>query len=203
MKNIILVDDHEIVLEGIEILSQKANFQIIEKFTRARQALQYLKKSKSHIFAIISDIDIPGMNGIEFLKEVKKQYPEIKRVIFSLHSELIFINQAKKIGVDGYILKSEGLLTILKALYNISLGETYYSQEIKHLLYSNILSDEEGQIRQQILKQLSLGKSAKEIGKELGKSQRTIEYHAAHLRKKFGVKNNIELIQQFINQNPG
>ncbi|WP_299108486.1 response regulator transcription factor [uncultured Winogradskyella sp.] len=206
--NIILVDDHVLVRDGIKALLEEAQgLTVIDEASNGIEALTVLKKQQPNI--LIVDIRMPQMNGIELVKEVKKKYPEIKTLMLSMHDSEEYVLSAIEAGADGYLLKGASKEEFLKALNTIATGGKYFSGDISAIIINNLtnkksttespkkqLDENPFQLtkrEKQILRLVLKGNSNKDIAAELEVSKRTAEVHRFNLMKKLKVKNLIEL----------
>lgn len=206
--NIVLVDDHVLVRDGIKaLLEEEQGLTVIDEASNGLEALTVLKKQQPNI--LIVDIRMPQMNGIEVVKEVKKDYPEIKTLVLSMHDSEEYVLSAIEAGADGYLLKGASKEEFLKALNTIATGGKYFSGDISAIIINNLtnkqtvtepaaqpIDDNPFQLtkrEKQILRLILKGNSNKDIAAELEVSKRTAEVHRFNLMKKLKVKNLIEL----------
>lgn len=206
--NIILVDDHVLVRDGIKaLLEDEQGITVIDEASNGIEALTILKKQTPDL--LIVDIRMPEMNGIEVVKEVNKNYSDIKTLVLSMHDSEEYVLSAIEAGADGYLLKGASKEEFLKALHTIAYGGKYFSGDISSIIINNLtnkktpsenpkkkLDKNPYQLtkrEKQILKLVLKGNSNKEIAAELEVSKRTAEVHRFNLMKKLKVKNLIEL----------
>lgn len=193
MITIALVDDHQMFSDGmVSVLSKQENFSIFFVENNARLALERLKDGEPDI--IISDISMPDMNGIEFIKMVKEQHPGIKILVLSMFENLQTFEN-----MDGYLLKETDKEELVKAINTIVLENGKYFKtpkkemdtfEFKH----SILSQREKEIIQLIADELTTD----EIAEQLFISKSTIESHRKNIFFKLQVKNIAGLIKKAI-----
>src|SRR5438045_383530 len=116
---IFLLDDHQIMLDGIRsLLGNNDLFVIVGEATRAEDALKNIPLCNPDI--VITDISLPGMNGIEFTRQLKNNLPDIKVMVLTVSAGDHNINELLKTGVHGYVLKNAGRDELIKALLKIS-----------------------------------------------------------------------------------
>lgn len=193
MIKIALVDDHQMFLDGmVAILSQENNIEVsfIEK--TAKGALEKLNTTIPDL--IISDISMPEMNGFEFIKIVKKKFPEIKVLIVSMYkSHQSFEN------VEGFLLKDSDSTEFILAINTIvNHGKKYFGTEKKteddFIFNKSILSEREKEIIRLISDELTTD----EIAEKLFLSKRTVETHRKNIFFKLQVKNIAGMIRKAI-----
>lgn len=193
MIKIALVDDHQMFLDGmVAILAQENNIEVsfIEK--TAKGALEKLNTTIPDL--IISDISMPEMNGFEFIKIVKKKFPEIKVLIVSMYkSHQSFEN------VEGFLLKDSDSSEFILAINTIVIhGKKYFGTEKKteddFIFNKSILSEREKEIIRLISDELTTD----EIAEKLFLSKRTVETHRKNIFFKLQVKNIAGMIRKAI-----
>lgn len=188
-----LVDDHQMFLDGmVSVFSTQSSFSILFVENNAKSALEKIKHCKPDI--IVSDISMPDINGIEFIKLVKENYPDIKVLVLSM-----FDNLQTTENMDGYLLKETDKEELIKAINTIVLENGKYFKttknetdtfEFKH----SILSPREKEIIQLIAQEYTTD----EIAEKLYISKGTIETHRKNIFFKLQVKNIAGLIKKSI-----
>jgi len=195
-----LLDDHQIMLDGIKsLLNDDDAFIIVGEATRAEDALKAIPSCYPDI--VISDISLPGMNGIEFTRRLHEEQPKIKVMVLTMSAGDHNINELLKIGVSGYVLKNAGRDELRKALLKISKGEKYFSSEVAEGLMrmkeglttgSDLhLTPRELEVLNLIAKEFS----NKQIADELSISERTVESHRKNIFRKTETKSIVGLIR--------
>lgn len=197
--NIVLADDHEVILEGVNaILKSHSKLKVTARFSNSDSLLNYL--SKFHVDLILLDIDIPGADKLNLLKKIKNNFPEIKVVIFTMHKGMNYFLESKKIGADSYVLKSDSITFLPTVLLKALKGEFYCSDELKIFLAKKNKNEFIKPKELEILSLIAQGLQYNEISIKIGKSEKTIEYYVYKLRKKYGVKNNVDLLLKLSNE---
>jgi len=203
---VLLADDHQIIVDGLKSLLQNtADILVAGEANNGREVLRLLGILK--IDVILMDIDMPVMNGIEALKEIKRTFSALKVIILSMHQEAGMIKSLMAIGADGYILKSTSQDELIGAIRKVAAGQPYFSPEVTLSLLNTpqnnlqsskqqteMLTDRE----EEILKLIAEGFSNKEIGNKLFISHRTVDTHRTNLMKKLNANNIAGLISYAI-----
>jgi DNA-binding NarL/FixJ family response regulator len=200
--NLLIVDDHTMFLEGIiSLLERESNITIIDKATNGIEALKIIQKAT--IDFIILDISMPEMDGIELSKILKKQYPHIKILILSTHSNVTIVSRLIRIGVNGYLLKNAEKEELLKAINTIASGENYFTEELQEKYFSNNtriekqistlteLSSREKEILVLIVQEYNTA----EIAEKTFISLNTVNTHRRNLLSKLNAKNTAGLVK--------
>ncbi len=176
------------------------DFKIIETCENGKMVFPLIEKHPIDI--IVTDINMPEMDGIELSKKIKDDYPDIKTLILSTHSEISMVQKCIKNGVDGYLLKNaekEELITALKEIYK---GEKYFSQSIKDDYMNSVFTSKKtkssliqlSRRELEVLKLITKEFTALEIAEELFISQNTVNTHRKNLLSKLNAKNTAGLV---------
>ncbi|MFY0628257.1 MAG: response regulator transcription factor [Reichenbachiella sp.] len=190
---ILIVDDHALFSSGAAELIQNHFNAIVDKISNPTEVLSIAEMNYD---IIISDIDMPEMNGIELIDYIKSKKSSQKVMVISMHNKLSIVSKCQNLGVEGYILKFDDNATFLEAIEEVLTGKQYYSSQVIELLNENIESNVFFTPREeQVIKEICLGHSVSEIGKSLYISTETVKSHYKNIRSKLGVKSKSEIIQ--------
>lgn len=205
---LVLADDHELVRDGIKsLLENETDFKVIDEASDGEEALEVIAKNKPDL--LIVDIRMPKMNGIEVVKNLTSNYPEVKKLVLSMHDSEEYVVQSIEAGADGYLLKGSSKAEFLKALRTIAEGGKYFTGEVSAYIINNFVGGQPKPRTQttpslpeisnltnrekQILDLILQGHGNNEIADALEISRRTAEVHRFNLMKKLNVKNLTEL----------
>jgi DNA-binding NarL/FixJ family response regulator len=208
MYRMVLAEDHILVREGIKkIIEDFADLKVVGEVSDGLQLLDLLKKLPVNM--VIMDISMPHLPGIEATKEIKRNYPEVKVLILTMHKKKEYLTDALAAGVDGYLLKEDAAKELLSAVQKIRRGEIYVSP-----LLSAELATLYAQTRRitpvapgrgiltpreiEIIKLIAEGKSSKEIAAVLFLSFRTVQNHRSKIMRKLNLKKNTDLVKYAI-----
>jgi DNA-binding NarL/FixJ family response regulator len=200
--NVLLTDDHQIIIDGLKsLLKNQDEINVAAEANNGRDALRILDLIS--IDVLLMDIDMPVMNGIDALKEIRRQNSKVKVVILSMHNEAGMIKSLIDLGANGYLLKSCTQDELVDAIKKVASGQSYFSSDVTLALLkpatnqgqqNEILTERETEI----LKLIAAGFSNKEIGEQLFISHRTVDTHRTNLMKKLNVNNIAGLISYAI-----
>ncbi len=202
-----LVDDHKMFLEGIFLLlDDEPDFDILGSAKNGEEALIRIKSLKPDI--IISDIEMPKMNGFQLAKAIKEHDSNAKIIMVSSYSDTIMIEKAKREDIDGYLLKNTGRLELLTAIKKVYKGENYFSKEIIRIHNNSLFSRRKKKQNKvvlsprelDVLKHIFQEMSTQEIAEELHISINTVDTHRKNLMRKIGAKNMVGLVKYAIQQ---
>lgn len=201
---IIICDDHQLVIDGLKSLINGVDgIEVISTANNGVEVLEQIKLLKVDL--VLMDIDMPVLDGIEATKRIKKEYPELKVIILTMHDEKSIIQMLMDIGADGYILKNSAQEELLHGIQNVKKGNKHFSPDVTMALLRNDPVEAQKKLREEltereveILKLIAEGLSNKEIGEKLFISHRTVDTHRTNLMKKIEVNNIAGLIRYAI-----
>lgn len=198
--NIIIADDHTIFLEGITALISSKYINVVANCKNGQEVLDFLKEQEVDL--VISDINMPVMDGITLVKKITKLYPKTKTMMLSMYEERHIINKAIKAGANGYMSKNAGKKDILNAIENCMKGEkvtfkrqSTFTQKSIQNTNKSIKEISLTNRERQILKLITQEATNTDISLSLNISKRTVEAHKKNIFLKLGVKNTIGLIK--------
>lgn len=195
---ILLVDDHQIVLDGLRsLLDKDPSFDVIGAFSEPEKAIAYISVQPPDI--LLTDYSMPNMSGLELIKKVKALNPTIKSVLLSMHDEPSVVKEAMKQGINGYLLKNIQQHELKEAIRKIYSGLLYISAEITtQLLHHHTQPEGESKLTErelEILKLITKEFSNKQIAEALHISERTVETHRKNIFRKTGTSSLVGLIK--------
>lgn len=197
-KKLLIVDDHEIVRMGLKLMLDGSGLEIAAEASSAEEALAAVAKSVPD--AVLMDIRMEGGDGLNTLGRLKLDHPDLPIVLFSGYDNPTYIARAVALGASGYILKSSGRDRLIDALKTAVEGESAWTREelrrVTGALATPRLSrDIEVPLTQresEVLRQMALGLTNKEIAKALGISYETVKEHVQHILRKIGVSDRTQ-----------
>ena len=190
---LILVDDHPIIVLGMEhIISLEDDIEIVGKAINGSDALSLIESRDVDIAVL--DISMPVLNGLDTAELIKKTKPEVKIVLITMYDNKDYIDRAKSIGVEGYILKEDAPDIFVKVIRNIMNGFVDYRVPEARMLsnppdhVSNLTNRET-----QIVRLIAMGKSTKNIAEGLNISPKTVNWPRKRINNKLQVKSSADL----------
>lgn len=196
---VMLVDDHVLIREGIRnLLEFDGNIEVIQQAGDGFECLEKLQYVNPDI--ILLDINMPKMNGIEVLEELKAKENPVKVIILTVHSEVEYLVKAIDIGANGYILKDSESSELKQAINDIINGGSYIQPSLIPTLNSRLINrdiDKEKlktltKREVEILAQVASGMFNKEIAVNLDISERTVKNHISNIFKKIDVSDRTQ-----------
>ncbi|OYX24578.1 MAG: DNA-binding response regulator [Flavobacteriales bacterium 32-35-8] len=202
MIKLLIADPHPIVRKGLEhLFSSSSNIKIVGSVDNGTDLLEFLKKESVDI--VLSEIDLPKLNGLTVLRYLKTDYPNVKAVMFSSQPEEVYGLNAIKAGALGYISKTVNIITINEALMKVHEGGVHLSNELTQQLAFGSRVNKSGSFfkklstrETEVLKLLAIGKKNKEVSKELNINEKTVSTYKARLMRKLKVTNMVDLVNQ-------
>lgn len=195
---ILLVDDHAILSDGVKSLLEKEDdLQVIGQANSAEAALEFLKQQDADL--VITDLSMPGMDGLSLLNTIKRITPHTKIILLSMHDEIHLVKEILKAGVNGYVLKKDTHRELLSAIHDVKQGKIYMSSDINKILINNLNHPDEVKLltdrEREIVKLIAKEYINKDIAEELFISERTVETHRKNIFKKTGTNSLVGLIK--------
>ena len=200
MKNykLIIADDHKMFLDGLlSILASKEEYNIVLTANSGKNVIKYLdiNNSEEAIDLVITDVNMPDINGIELNKHIKTKHPKTKTLVVSMLHDTTTVQTLTKDNVDGYVPKNAEKQELLEAIEKILKGDKYFSQSIKDVYLKGMFSNEKSLIEslskreKEVLKLIAEEYTTQEIADKLFLSKHTIESYRKNLISKLEVRN--------------
>lgn len=202
MIKVLIADNHPIVRMGVQhVLDSASGFQVIEAVSTTEELFEKLKKVTPDVLML--EMDIPEINGIAALRKIKKEYPDIKVLMYSGQSEDVYALSTIRAGAFGYLSKAADVDYIISAVKKVSEGNMFITNELAQRLafdegtqkprrFFRKLSSREVEV----LKLLASGKRNKDVAIGLNLNEKTVSTYKARLMKKLNVDNMVDLLQQ-------
>lgn len=190
---LLAVDDHEVVLLGLRVAAQGTEINIIGEVNSAADALKFVSQRLPDV--VLLDIRMEGGDGLNTLGRLKLDFPELPIVIFSAYDNPTYIARAVALGAAGFVMKNASRDKLLEAIRKAAAGESAWTREELRrvtgaLAAPRLTGDIEVPLTQresEVLRQMALGLTNKEIAKMLGISYETVKEHVQHILRKIGV----------------
>ncbi len=204
MPNILLADDHNIVRQGLRALLQsEPHFRLVGEASDGIEAVRLAERLKPDV--LITDVMMPGLNGLEVTRQVIKMLPQTRVIILSMYTNDAYVLEALKNGALGYVLKDSQAADLIQAVKEVLAGNRYLSPPLSeralelYLRKVESVPDDPYELltsrEREVLQLVAEGRTSAEIANRLFISPRTAEGHRANLMKKLGLQNNADLIR--------
>ena len=196
---LLIAEDHTLLRAGLRaLLSQDADIEIVGEADNGRDAIQAVGALSPHL--VLMDLTMPGMNGIEAIRDIKRRYPETKVLVLTIHKTDEYIHESLRAGADGYILKDATHDELRVAVRSVLNGKTYLSPDISAQVITGYLGTGQGATgsspwdtlthrEREVLKLVAEGHPNKYIADYYCLSVKTVEKHRSNLMKKLDLHN--------------
>jgi len=197
---VLIVDDHAILRAGVrEMLSDEADLRVVAEAGSAEEALQTLRNGTG-VDVVVLDITLPGQSGIDLLKQLRRDRPDLAILVLSMHPERSFAVRLMRAGANGYVPKMIVPEELVKAVRAVGTGRRYITPIVAELLASDCAADEEGPLHNrlserelQVFTRIAKGISPAVMANELGLSVKTVSTYRARILEKMAMRSNAEI----------
>jgi len=201
---VLLVDDHPVVRRGLaELINQAPDLEVWAEAETARDAMQAVDTLTPDV--AIVDLSLKDASGLELIKDIKAQHPELPVLVLSMHDESLYAERAVRAGARGYVMKEEPPERLMTAIHNVLAGKLHLSENISARIIQklvggttetdgaplNVLSDRE----LEVFELIGRGLAMREIADTLHLSVKTVETHRENIKKKLNLHNSHQLHQ--------
>jgi DNA-binding NarL/FixJ family response regulator len=195
---IVVVDDHEVVRAGIRSMLHGEDIKIVAEASSGEEAISAVQKH--NVDVVLLDIRMPGGDGLNALGRIKLDKPDLPIVMLSTYDNPTYVARAVALGAAGYVLKGADRDELLKTIRTAAAGETAWTRdELRRvtgaLATPRLAADVEVPLTQresEVLRQLALGLTNKEIASSLHISYETVKEHVQHILRKIGVSDRTQ-----------
>jgi two-component system invasion response regulator UvrY len=199
MIKILIADDHTVVREGLkQIVAETSDMVVSDEASNGHEVLN--KALSSDYDVIVLDITMPGIHGLDVLKQIKSQKPALPVLVLSMHPEEQYAVRVLKAGAAGYLTKESASEELIAAIRKVSSGRKYITSSLAEKIASGLGTDAEklpheflSDREYQVICMIAEGKTVKEIADELYLSVKTISTYRSRILEKTGMKTNAEL----------
>lgn len=202
MIKVLIADNHPIIRMGVkQVLDSASGFEVVEAVATTDELFEKLQNVTPDV--VMLEMDIPEINGIAALRKIKKEYPDVKVLMYSGQSEDVYALSTIRAGAFGYLSKASDIDYIISAVRKVSEGNMFITNELAQRLafdegtqkprrFFRKLSTREVEV----LKLLASGKRNKDVAQGLNLNEKTVSTYKARLMKKLNVDNMVDLLQQ-------
>ena len=212
---ILLAEDEQIVRQGVRALLEQAGFEVVAEASDGREAIHLTERLRPDVAVL--DLAMPHLNGTGAARQLARVAPGTRIVVLTAHAGEEHVIAALEAGIKGYVLKTEAMADLVRALHEVARGHTYLSPGISRTLVDAYLSpgisatvveaglgkreraaDPLTPREKQVLQLIAEGKTTKEIAQVLGISVKTAEFHRSRLMRKLGLHETASVVRYAI-----
>jgi DNA-binding NarL/FixJ family response regulator len=199
--NILICEDHQFVAEGLkDLIEQEVSYKVVAIAKNGREAYSYVKLYLPDV--LITDLNMPDIDGLELLDKVKVTYPKMKVLVLSMYKNMAIVTKAMEKNIDGYLLKEDNGQEILEAIKLVLDGNKYFSSGLNlkpknRTLFKDSFVDKYNLTEREleILEMIALSNSSKNIAEKLNISILTVQTHRRNLKKKLFAQDTADLVR--------
>ena len=204
---IMIVEDHPLMQKGMEMtLNAESDMEVVGMASTGEEALSVADKVRPDLAVV--DISLPGMNGLELIRQLRAKYDDLRILVVSRHEEELFAERAVRAGAQGYIMKIDAGDQVVDAVRKIADGGVYLSEKISSKLLLNLawggeqkekspyemLSDRE----LTVFRMIGQGRHTREIAERMHISSKTVDTYKARIREKLDIPDGARLLRQAV-----
>ena len=207
---ILLAEDHNTVREGIKMLvNAQPDMQVVGEAADGRAAIVKTRELMPDL--LVMDISMPELNGLKATEKLRQEFPELKILTLTRHTDDGYLQQLIKAGVNGYVLKQSAPTELINAIRTVTSGKSYVDSELTHKVLGGYAGRTAGPLRgegsghisdreSEVLRLIAWGYSNKEIAARLELSVKTVEAHKSNAMRKLNMRSRIEIVRYAILQ---
>jgi DNA-binding NarL/FixJ family response regulator len=200
---VVLADDHDLVRSGLKaLLATIPGIHVVGEARDGNELLAYLA-SHPHPDVVITDLAMPGLDGLAAIGEIRARYPDLRVLVVSMYDSVDFVKRAVASGANGYVVKDAPPEELERALQGVMANGAYFSNSVTQRLLqrqdptaAELLTERQ----LEILTLLAAGRTSKQIGWDLGLSPKTVDVHRARLMQRLGISDLASLTRYAVRQ---
>ena len=198
---VLLADDHVIVCQSLKAVLEREGFQVVGEAADGREAVRLARALRPDVAVL--DVSMPLLNGLDAAREIQKACPRTRTILLTMHGEDTYVLQALQMGIRGYVLKSQAVTDLVRAVREVSRGAMYLSPGVSAAVVEAYrtkkdLRDPLTPRERTVLQLVAEGKTTKEVASLLGVSVKTAEYHRNSVMQKLGIHETASLVRYAI-----
>jgi len=201
IRRIIIVDDHDAVRRGVrQLLDTTPYYQVVGEAADGRAALELARETRPDI--AILDYSIPDLNGFDLAHALKREFPRLEILIYTMHDREEIVMGVLRAGVRGFVLKSDTEKHLIAALDALAVHRSYFSSEVSDALLNQFLDSKPTSLgsilthrEREVVQQVAEGRINKEIAQRLNISVKTVETHRASAMRKLKLRTTADLVR--------
>lgn len=196
---IVIADDHELMRRGVRHLLSSEGHEVVGEAATGRELIAVAEKTRPDL--VIVDIGMPGLNGLDAVKRIRKLLPQVRAVVLTMHETDALIRAVLSSGARGYVLKTDAARDLLAAAAAVMRGQFFLSPAVGERMQNPNEQPEQAKLAEitprerEVLQLLAEGKTSREVAQTLGTSVRTVETQRASIMEKIGARSLADVIR--------
>ena len=204
MIRVVMADDHTILREGLkQLLAAAEGIEVVGEAIDGHEVLQQVRTTEFDV--LLLDLSMPGRSGMDLIKQVKSERPQLRVLVLSMHGEQQYAVRAVRAGASGYLTKDSAATQLVAAIRKVAAGGAFISPEVAEQLVRGATPRSEGpphtalsDREYEVFRLLVAGKTVTEIADKLNLSVKTVSTHKVRLMEKMGMETQADLIRYAI-----
>ena len=199
---LLIADDHDLFREGVKALLPPAEFEVVADTADGQEAIRLARRLQPDLALL--DISMPGLNGVDAAREVLRVSPRSRVMVLTMHKDNVYMVEALRAGVRGYVLKSQPTAELIHAMRDVARGEVYLAPGFWRTLVdsyqsgADLVADPLSPREREVLQLIAEGKTTKEVAATLGISFKTAETHRTRIMAKLDIHETAGLVRYAI-----
>ncbi|HJQ09425.1 MAG TPA: response regulator transcription factor [Gemmatimonadaceae bacterium] len=201
---VVLADDHPIVRDGLRrLVNTQADMRVVGEAENGEAACQTARLLAPDV--LVMDLSLPQLSGAEATVRVRRESPDVKVLVLTVHEERQYLTQLLRAGASGYVLKRAAPAELVRAIRTVAAGGTYIDESLTGTVIEGYLDAEKtaekdadealSDREREVLVRIARGYSNKEIAGDLGLSVKTVETYKARVAEKLGLRTRVEIVR--------
>lgn len=200
--NVLIADDHSLIRQGLkQILELEKDMMVVAQASNGSEAVQLARECKPDV--ILMDINMPGTNGLQAIKEIKQEKLESRIIVLTIHEDREYLFKTLQMGAEGYVLKDAEPSVLIEAIRNVYSGQSYIQPNMTMELvkeFNRVTLHEKGKHNEnnltareiEVLELIAEGMINKQIAKQLYISEKTVKNHVSNIFRKLNVSDRTQ-----------
>ena len=199
--NVLLADDHLSFCQSLRVILEQEGFRVVGEAADGQEAVRLARALRPEVAVL--DVSMPLLNGLDAAREIQKACPRTRTILLTMHGEDTYVLQALQMGIRGYVLKSQAVTDLVRAVREVSRGAVYLSPSVSGAVVEAYrtkkdLRDPLTPRERTVLQLVAEGKTTKEVASLLGVSVKTAEYHRNSVMRKLDIHETASLVRYAI-----
>jgi len=201
--SVLIADDHRLVRDGLKTIIDSSNdIHVVGEASNGLEVLKKVEELQPNV--VLLDISMPKLNGMEAARRIRKEHPETKILILTMHEEEEYSLKMVRIGVSGYLLKDSTALEVMEAIRSVYSGKAFFSPQVAKVIaesYREAVAGKEDPYERlndrerEVLQLITEGHTNKKIAELLFISPKTVDNHRTNLMRKLDIHSTADLVR--------